>query len=110
MAKSDLSNADAKGSLPVVGALISNVMLPDSITLSERDQCDLEMLLSGAFHPLEGFHNFSDFESVVSRARLASGAPWPIPIVLAVRKSELKYSENPVDFREVSEKQLVYYI
>jgi sulfate adenylyltransferase len=43
--------------------------LPD-ITLNDRQQCDLEMLTTGAFSPLEGFMARSDYESVLDRMQL----------------------------------------
>jgi sulfate adenylyltransferase len=50
--------------------------------LTDRQLCDLEMLLSGAFSPLEGFLNKADYDSVVEKLRLADGTLWPIPVVL----------------------------
>ena len=52
--------------------------------LSERQLCDIELLLNGAFSPLEGFLNQADYESVVEMMRLCSGLLWPIPITLDV--------------------------
>ena len=40
--------------------------LPD-ITLNERQLCDLELLATGAFSPLDGFMCRSDYESVLDR-------------------------------------------
>jgi sulfate adenylyltransferase len=50
--------------------------------LTERQLCDLEMLSSGAFSPLEGFLSKADYESVCQNMRLANGTLWPIPVVL----------------------------
>ena len=48
--------------------------------LSERQQCDLELLLVGGFSPLRGFMTRKDHESVCARMRLADDTLWPIPI------------------------------
>lgn len=55
-----------------------------SITLDERQMCDLELLLNGAFSPLTGFLGEADYHSVLDNLRLSSGEVWPIPIVLKV--------------------------
>jgi len=52
--------------------------------LTERQLCDIELLLNGAFSPLEGFLNKDDYDSVVKTMRLKSGVLWPIPITLDV--------------------------
>jgi len=52
--------------------------------LTERQLCDVELLLNGAFSPLEGFLNKADYDSVVKTMRLSSGVLWPIPITLDV--------------------------
>jgi len=48
--------------------------------LSDRQICDLELILNGGFSPLNGFMNRNDYESVLSDVRLADGALWPMPI------------------------------
>ena len=55
-----------------------------SLTLTQRQVCDLELLMNGAFSPLTGFMNQADYESVVENMRLADGTVWPVPIVLDV--------------------------
>lgn len=52
--------------------------------LTPRQLCDVEMLLTGAFAPLQGFLTQADYDSVVSTMRLSSGGLWPIPITLDV--------------------------
>jgi sulfate adenylyltransferase len=55
-----------------------------AVTLNARDLADLEMLASGAFSPLTGFMGEADYARARDEMRLASGAPWSIPITLAV--------------------------
>ncbi|HEX5421309.1 MAG TPA: bifunctional sulfate adenylyltransferase/adenylylsulfate kinase [Gammaproteobacteria bacterium] len=52
--------------------------------LTMRQLCDTELLLSGAFSPLEGFLGRADYEGVVNKMHLASGVLWPMPIYLDV--------------------------
>lgn len=53
-----------------------------SLTLSPREQCDLEMIAIGAFSPLTGFMGSADFKSVCKDMRLSNGLVWPIPVTL----------------------------
>jgi len=55
-----------------------------SWSLNPRQICDLELLLTGGFSPLNGFMTQKDYLSVVERMRLADGTLWPIPITLDV--------------------------
>src|SRR5439155_27130887 len=57
-----------------------------ALDLSPRQICDLDMLLSGAFSPLEGFMNRADYDGVCRDMRLASGVLWPVPITLDVTR------------------------
>ena len=54
--------------------------------LTARQMCDLELLLVGAFSPLEGFMNRADYDAVCADMRLADGTLWPIPITLNVSR------------------------
>lgn len=55
-----------------------------SIQISERIACDLELLATGGFSPLDRFMGKADFQSVLDSMRLANGALFPIPITLPV--------------------------
>ncbi len=52
--------------------------------LTMRQLCDLELLLNGAFSPLDGFLGEADYDRVLADMRLSSGVFWPIPITLDV--------------------------
>ena len=58
-----------------------------SIQISERLACDLELLATGAFSPLEGFMGQEDFQRVLDEMRLVSGCVFPMPITLPVSPS-----------------------
>ncbi|KAF1958635.1 ATP-sulfurylase [Byssothecium circinans] len=79
-----------------------------AIVLSERQLCDLELILSGGFSPLEGacwaiscggvwfrpscllcFLSQKDYEGVVSANRLADGNLFSIPITLDVSQETI---------------------
>lgn len=55
-----------------------------SVVLDHRQLCDLELLLDGAFSPLEGFMGQGDYDAVVETLRLSDGTLWPMPITLDV--------------------------
>ena len=55
-----------------------------SIQISERSVCDLELLASGAFSPLDRFVGKDDHQRVLDEMRLHSGHVFPIPITLPV--------------------------
>lgn len=64
-----------------------------SIMLTERQLCDLELLLNGGFSPLRGFLNRDDYERVVTEMRLANGLLWPMPITLDVSEQVARHLE-----------------
>jgi sulfate adenylyltransferase len=54
------------------------------IQLTQRNLCDLELLATGAFSPLNKFMGREDYLRVVQDMRLADGTLFPIPITLPV--------------------------
>jgi sulfate adenylyltransferase len=66
--------------------------LPD-ISLNERQMCDLELLATGVFSPLDRFMNRSDYESVLDRMRLQDDTLWPIPVALDLSATQAKSLE-----------------
>ena len=61
-----------------------------NIVLNQRQLCDLELILNGAFKPLNGFMNQTDYKSVLKNMRLKDGTLWPIPINLDVKEETIK--------------------
>ena len=61
-------------------------MFKTSLTLTDRQLCDLELLLNGGFAPLNGFMNQKDYDSVLNEMRLSNGSIWTIPINLDISK------------------------
>jgi sulfate adenylyltransferase len=55
-----------------------------SLQVSERVVCDLELLATGAFSPLDRFMGQADFRRVLEEMRLANGHIFPIPVTLPV--------------------------
>jgi sulfate adenylyltransferase len=55
-----------------------------SWNLTERQICDLELIMNGGFYPLTGFIGKEDYISVLENMRLTNGALWPIPVTLDV--------------------------
>ena len=60
-----------------------------SVQISARAMCDLELLASGSFSPLDRFMKKADYERVLTEMRTSDGTLFPIPITLPVEESAL---------------------
>ena len=66
-----------------------------SVQISSRSLCDLELLATGAFSPLERFMGKIDYERVLTEMRLANGTLFPMPVTLPLDESALpNYAEQ----------------
>lgn len=68
-----------------------------SISVSEDLANDVENIADGIFSPLEGFLTRADFDSVVSKGRLANDLAWTVPIVLDVDKETAQKAKDSGD-------------
>jgi len=65
-------------------ALLARAVSLPKIELDAWGLSDVEMIAIGGFSPLEGFMAKRDYDSVVTKCRLANGFVWSIPVTLAV--------------------------
>ncbi|KAF1814472.1 ATP-sulfurylase [Eremomyces bilateralis CBS 781.70] len=61
-----------------------------AITLTERQLCDLELILNGGFSPLEGFMSEKDYNGVVENLRLTDGNLFSMPITLDLTQKTIE--------------------
>ena len=59
-----------------------------SIQLTERSVCDLELIATGAFSPVDRFMGRVDYERVLGEMRLDDGQVFPLPVTLPVDPDE----------------------
>jgi sulfate adenylyltransferase len=71
-----------------------------SIKISPRALCDLELLASGAFSPLDRFMGYADYQRVLAEMRLSDGTLFPIPITLTVDDGHLPRQHEHITLRD----------
>ena len=88
------TKTDTNGLIPPYGGELKNLIIKNEnlkndliskatyeFECSERNACDVELLMVGAFSPLEGFMDEKNFNSVIKNNRDASGLLFGLPIV-----------------------------
>ena len=70
-----------------LGEVNNDILQLKSWTLTDRQLCDIELILNGGFSPLDGFMNQDDYNSVCEKTRLKNNLLWPIPITLDISNS-----------------------
>jgi sulfate adenylyltransferase len=70
-----------------------------SLRLSERAVCDLELLTTGAFSPLDRFMGKEDYQRVLDEMRLTDGHLFAIPVTLPVEPSPIIRLDRSIALR-----------
>ena len=61
---------------------------------SDRNACDIELLIIGGFSPLKGFMLEKDYDSVVKNHRTSSGELFGLPIVMDTDREDLEINDH----------------
>jgi sulfate adenylyltransferase len=77
-----------------------------SLQLSERSVCDLELLASGAFSPLDRFMGQADHQRVLDEMRLTDGYLFPLPVTLPVEPGPAIHLDRAVALRNAKNELL----
>ena len=88
-----MTAAESAGLISPHGESLVNLVVPEAerealkagvsrrIECSDRNACDVELLVVGGFSPLRGFMHQQDYDSVVAGHRTTSGLLFGLPIV-----------------------------
>ncbi len=95
------------GLIPPYGGELKNLIIKDKnlkndliskasyeFECSERNACDVELLMVGAFSPLEGFMDENNYNSVIKNNRDTNGLLFGLPIVFDSNNEKVKSGET----------------
>jgi sulfate adenylyltransferase len=77
-----------------------------SLQISERSVCDLQLLATGAFSPLNRYAGKEDYKRILDEMRLQSGHIFPIPVTLPVDPSPELHLDRDVALRNTKNELL----
>ncbi len=101
------TKTDTNGLIPPYGGELKNLIIKDknlkndliskatyAFECSERNACDVELLMVGAFSPLEGFMDENNYNSVIKNNRNTNGLLFGLPIVFDSNNEKVKAGET----------------
>ena len=101
------SKRDSKGLIPPYGGELKELFIRDKELklkllsqvsyeheCSDRNACDVELLMIGGFSPLEGFMDKKEYISVIKRHRNTKGLLFGLPIVFDTNNVQIKEGET----------------
>ena len=65
-----------------------------TVECSDRNACDVELLMVGGFSPLRGFMHQEDYQAVVEGNRTTSGLLFGLPIVMDTDQSDIAVGQR----------------
>jgi len=103
------AKTETNGLIPPYGGELKNLVIKDKnlkndliskstyeFECSERNACDVELLMVGAFSPLEGFMDENNYNSVIKNNRDTNGLLVGLPIVFDSNNEKVKAGETIV--------------
>ncbi len=101
------TKTDTNGLIPPYGGELKNLIIKDKnlkndliskatyeFECSERNACDVELLMVGAFSPLEGFMDEHNYNSVIKNNRDTKGLLFGLPIVFDSNDEKVKAGDT----------------
>ena len=101
------TKTDTNGLIPPYGGELKNLIIKNKnlkndliskatyeFECSERNACDVELLMVGAFSPLEGFMDEINYNSVIKNNRNTNGLLFGLPIVFDSNNEKVKAGET----------------
>jgi len=73
-----------------------------TLELSERQACDVALMITGAFSPLNSFMKKADYEGVVSNMRTTDGTLFGLPVILDVTDESLQGKKVLLKYKGVN--------
>ena len=64
------------------------------IECSDRNACDIELLVNGGFSPERGFMQKADYEAVIAENRTTSGSLFGLPIVMDTDQEDIQHGDK----------------
>ncbi len=106
MLTNQYSTSTDSGLISAWGGELVNLMVPinekekiessttKSLECSDRNACDVELLIVGGFSPYRGFMIQSDYNSVVKKHRTSSGKLFGLPLIIDTDREDLNEGDR----------------
>ncbi len=106
MRTNNSSSTTQSGVIAPCGGSLVDLMVPSeekeelkssankTLECSDRNACDIELLIVGGFSPERGFMKQADYNSVVKSHRTASGHLFGLPIIMDTDQEDIKIGDK----------------